>query len=243
MTEHNELDPVVTEAAENPPWTPPATLTPPSLIEGSLPVLPILAALGIALASGVGLWASSQVFYIYIFYNMIIGGFIGWALALAPKKHGFSNVTALMVPGVLFCALPYVVMRVGFFVQLLPSFREQGYEPSLFEFLVVFLENDTLFGLEIGLYGNIALLLVEIGITVYALHGRLLQGIAEARIASVPNDVVDFVIQGFANDWDTARVREELGRRGWKNADDQDRAIGTGFDVIAAIQAAQQPAS
>lgn len=221
------------------PWTPPATLTAPQRVPSGPPVAAFAAALGVALAAGVALWVTSQVVYIYIFCNMIIGGGIGWGLALAPKRAGFSNVPALMAPGVLLCALPYVLMRVGFYVQLLPDFQAQGYAPGLFEFLVVFLENDSLFGLEIGLIGNIILLLVEVGITVYAAHGRLLQGVAEARIASVPDDVVTFVVQGLAHDWDTTRVREELSRRGWTSAADQDRAIGTGFDVIAALQARQ----
>lgn len=238
MTENQEPEATASDdVTHEQAWTPPDSLTPPSSPVSRPPVMAFAAALGVALACGVALWISSQVFYVYIFYNMIIGGALGWALSFAPKKAGFSNLPALMAPAVLLCALPYVVMRVGFFVQLLPDFQAQGYDPSLFEFLVVFLENDTLFGLEIGLIGNIILLLVEVGITVYAAHGRLLQGINEARIASVPADVVDFVIQGFANDWDTTRVCEELSRRGWSKPEDQDRAIGTGFDVIAAIQA------
>ncbi len=241
MTDNNEHTPAGDETAAQ-PWTPPSTLTPPSSRPSGLPVMALLAALGVSLAAGLALWVSSQLIYIYIFCNLLIGGAVGWALSLAPKRAGFTNVPALMVPGVLLCALPYALTQVGFVLQWLPDFQAEDPSFTFGALLVLLLENNAVFGVPIGLIGSVVLFFVETGITIYAAHGRLRQGINEARIASVPPDVVDFVIHGFAHGWDTARVRSELSQRGWPEIDDQDRAIGTGFDVIAALQAGQASA-
>lgn len=238
MTEHQDENPTATDAAaDEQAWTPPDRLTPPPVVSSSPPALALGLALAVSLGAGVALWVSSQFFYIYIFYNFLIGGALGWALSFAPKKAGFTNVTALLVPGVVLAALPYVLVKVLFVLQFLPDVQAQAPEATFVDLFLFLLANDTLFGAEIGTIGSVVVLLVETGITIYALHGRLLQGITEARIASVPGDVIDFVLNGFANEWDTARVREELARRGWTRAEDQDRAIGSGFDVISALQA------
>lgn len=222
--------------AEVEPWTPPETLPAPEARASRPPVEAALAVLAVSIGCGVALWLSSQVFYVYIFYNALVGGALGWALGLAPRKAGFVNMPALVTGAVVFGVLPYVVMRVGFFVQLLPDLQAQGFDPSFFEFFVVFLENDKLFGIDIGLIGNVVVLLIEVGITVYYAYSKIVDAIAAARIESVPGEVIQFVVGGLAEGWDTPRLREELAARGWRSAEDQERAIGTGFDVIQAMQ-------
>lgn len=223
--------------AEEPTWVPPDTLSPPPVAKSRPPVLALGAALGISLGAGVALWVSSQAFYVYILYNLLIGGALGWALSFGPKREGYANKAALLGAGVALSTLPYVLVKVLFTFQVIGDVQAQAPEVTFGQVFVFILENDMLFGIELGLIGSLVLLLAEVGITVYALHGRLVQGLAEARIASVPGDVIDFVVGGLASGWDTAQVREELANRGWKQSDDQDRAIGTGFDVISAMQA------
>jgi hypothetical protein len=229
------------EMNEEETWTPPSSLPPPTEARSGPPVLAILAVAGVAVGAGVALWMSSQVFYIYILYNSLIGAGIGWALGLGPRKAGFTNKAALLGLAVVFCVLPYVLMRYGFYVQTLSAVAEQGQTPDFgfFDFFVFFLERDSLFGLELGLIGNSIILLIEIAISVYYAHNKIEIALQHARIESVPGDVVSFVVNGIASGWDTARVRTELAHRGWARPDDQDRAIGTGFDVIGAIQAQQ----
>src|SRR5690606_8931190 len=120
-----------------------------------------------------------------------------WALSFAPKKAGFTNVTALLVPGAVLSLLPYVLVKVLFVVQLLPAVQAQAPDATFVGVFLFLLEVDTLFGAEIGTIGSLVVLLVETGITFYALRGRLQQGLLEARIASVPGDVLDFVLNGF----------------------------------------------
>lgn len=221
-------------------WTPPDRLTPPPAISaGRFPAMSLGLAFAVSVAAGVALWGSSQFFYIYIFYNFLVGGALGWALSFAPKREGFTNLNVLRAAGVVLATLPYVLVKVLFAVQLLPALRNEGVDATFVQVLWFLFDSDTLFGIELGLVGSVVLLLVEAGITVYALFGRLQQGLAEARIESIPSDVVDFVVGGLVSGWDTATLRDELARRGWRNADDQDRAISTGFDVIQALQAAQ----
>jgi hypothetical protein len=221
------------------PWLPPAALSPPALLPSRPPALALALGLGIAVACGVGLWISSQALYIYILYNTLIGGALGWALGFAPKKSGFTNVPVLVGAGAALSVAPYVIMRFCLHLQFLPEFQAQGFDPSFVESFVYFLRVKTLFGIKIGLFGNVAVLLVEIGITIAAFYGKLQHGIAQARILSVPSDVVAFVVNGLAEGWDISRLRSELANRGWRQLEDQDRAIGTGFDVIASMQAQQ----
>ena len=61
-------------------WTPPASLPAPTAKGSRPPIEAALAVVAVSLAAGVALWASGQVFYIYIFYNVLVGGAIGWAL-------------------------------------------------------------------------------------------------------------------------------------------------------------------
>lgn len=222
---------------EEPVWTPPDTLSPPPSVQSRPPLFALGLALGVSVAAGVALWISSQAIYFYILYNALIGGALGWALSFAPKRAGFTSKTALLVPGVALAALPYVLLHVFLSLQVLSNVQAEAPEVTFGAVFLFLLENNTLFDIEIGLLGSIALFLAEVGITVVTMHGRLVQGLAEARMASVPGDVIDFVVHGLAEGWDTPRLRDELSRRGWRSAADQDRAIGTGFDVIAALQA------
>lgn len=210
------------------------------VVKSQPPVLALSLALGVSLAAGVALWLSSQSFYIYILYNALIGGALGWALSFGPKREGFTNKTALLGAGVALSVLPYVLLKVLLTFQVLAQYGAEVPELTFGNVFVFLLENKTLFDFEIGLVGSLVLLAVEVGITIGTLHGRLVQGLVEARIASIPADVIDFVVGGLANGWDTTELRRELSRRGWRSAEDQDRAIGTGFDVISAIQAQAQ---
>lgn len=221
------------------PWTPPSTLSPPGVAPSGPPVAAVTLGVLAAVGCGVGLFVASQLLYVWIFYNLVIGGAIGAALGLAPRRAGFVSMPVLAGLAVALSIVPYVVMKLAFAVQLMPGLREQGIEVSYFDVVYALTEQRTIFGAEPGIIGNLVILAIEIGITAYAAIGRVTQAIALARIEAVPQDVLLFVANGLSAGWENDRMRTELAARGWSKTEDQDRAFSASFDLMSALQQQQ----
>ncbi len=102
-------------------------------------------------------------------------------------------------------------------------------------------QNDTLFrGIKPGEIGNYIVWLVEIAITFFIAHGRVVSATRQVHVGSVPGEVTDFVLHLMSDGRQIEDIRSELHSRGWAREEDADNALWAAAAVIAIVQESQE---
>ncbi len=207
-----------------PPYTPPDRLPPPALTPQSFPPTVLLLGVGTAIVLGGALFAASHLIYVYILYNAMIGIGIGTMIARAPERGRFTNLPILFTVSAVCSVLAYVVYHVSWHQWVLA--KNPGMQIGFLDF--VWLQAQVMpfiGGMQLGAVGNIAVWLVEIGITLYYAWQRVHAAAQIAAVSAVPSEVLEFVSFLFWQHADDDHIRAELSKRGWMMPDDQTRAI------------------
>lgn len=228
------------EIKEHPPaYIPPSSLPQPLAKGAGSP----MAAVGLGILSAVvlggALFVASQMLYFYILYNSLIGIGIGMAITVGIRRSNYDNVTVLGSLAVGCSILAYVVFNYVMYRDAISGFVLGV--PSFMEFLVLRAENEPVYrDIQPGKIGSFVVWAIEAGITIYFALNRTLGGIAQLHVEAVPTEVTDFVLHSISEDKSVEEVRYELGKRGWSNPDDQDRALQAAGTVIQILQAQQE---
>jgi hypothetical protein len=228
----------VNETQEPKSYVPPSELPLPLKITSQNPIPAVILGLVAASVLGVALFAISNLIYVYILYNAFIGIGIGMAIGIGIQKGRYTNPMGLLGLTIVCSLLVYVVYNFSIFYWVLRDF--QGPNPGFFVFLQVRAENDTLFrGIKPGTIGNVAIWLIEAGITwFYAFKGTT-GAVQREHIEAVPQPVTELVLHFISEGRGKAEIENELGKRGWTKPEDQQKAFGSAAAVIQAAREAR----
>jgi hypothetical protein len=226
-----------------PPAPPAQPLPPPEAPTVSFPLIPIVIAIGLTIGCGIALSIASKIIYIYILYNALIGGAIGWALAKAPKNNRYTNAGMLLVLTLILSLAAYFVYHyVNYLV--FPEFagvQAGAPDPGFFQFLLIEAANEWfIFGLQLGLVGTLIVWAIEAAITFFVAWAKVQSAIHMCKVESVPDPVRDYVLQLLADEHDQATVERELAKHGWNTPEDQARALESAHALITLMAEAQK---
>jgi hypothetical protein len=224
-------------------YVPPSQLPPPLPDESGMPLNGMVAGVTVAILAGAALFVASQIFYIYIVYNVLIGMAIGKAVALAPKRSRYTNVPALLTFTLICSLLAYLCFNIALFMYALhqlnapPAAGAVDWIHYFFGFLVGRAQHEPfIHGAEIGAVGNAIVWLVELAITFYCAWGRVRVAINVSHAESVPTDVVEFVLEMQAQGNDDDTIAQELSMRGWSDPRDQEQAYRAAASLVSLVQ-------
>ncbi len=216
-------------------YTPPAAL--PHPVRELAPEIPFLAiTLGLLAAAGLGfaLFVASWFIYVYIFYNGVIGAGVGAAIARGLGESKDRRGPLLFTIVATCSAAAYLIYNLIWF----GLFSLSGQGAGVGSFLQWRAEGE----LEIGLYGNAAVWVVEYLITLAVAWNRVSVKMRLLDAAAVPDEVKALVVHYLGQEADQEDVREQLAVRGWARREDQDRVFGAVASLASLAQEAEQAA-
>jgi len=206
-------------------YTPPATL--PRPVPPDVPNIPVIAiCLGLLASVGLGLalFVASQLIYIYLLYNSIIGIGIGIVVAWGIGKTKYHSVPILLLLTATCSLLAYLTFNVALMTYILSEVPGETLE--FIEFIRLRAENEPFIGgMEIGAIGNYVVWTIEMLITWYFAWARVSSQLRVMDVEAVPAEVTELIVYLLNSEQSVDGVRRELAARGWTDSSDQDRAL------------------
>ncbi len=213
----------------------PSTLPPPPEDHSPNVIPAVVFGVAVSVMFGVVLFAISQVIYIYILYNSVIGIGIGMAISQGIKLGHYTNENGLLGLTVLCSILTYLVFNYVMYYWLLRDV--QGVRPDFFQFLMLRAEHETLMrGWVPGKIVNIIVWVIEAGITWFFAFKGAMGGALSYQVSAVPTVVTEFVLHHFTEGRSPEEVQQELNRMGWSHEKDREKALAAAMAVVAFIQ-------
>jgi len=215
----------------------PFDLPPPN----SFPLLAL--GLGAAIVLGGALFLASQLGYVLILYNALLGLALGWVIGLAVRLGRYP--LGIQRHALAFSLVLYAVFNLALYAASIRGVA--GERPNFFEFLVFRASQQVLLlGWNPGGWTNAAVWLAEIAATWGIASYLASKSVARVRLEAVPTPVTEYVLYLMFQGHGASEIQNQLATHGWTSSLDVVRALDAADVAISMIRpksTAQTPSS